>query len=333
MCDQFDDPTKWIKANPGLGTICRTGYVRERIDLAKKMPSAMNDVLQLNGCMWTESNTSWANMAAWNTLCLRASLTVEQFKGRSASVAMDAANKVDVTSLVAVFEAEPGAGKLNPEELDIAAQAALAEAVGGAEALQGDATLKDAIRQLSASGYVCFHRAFVPRAMVDNARAANHELYQKWDRAGKLIVTPGGRTDFGRIMEELAAWRRLFTISRFSFDPKEMSYFVQQLQVQPWCDFPLVEVLQSPQMISQPMKELEALINCGLMQHDGDPVLTWMLGNVVQKTAHGGGPRKYYFPGRENDENKIDGAASLIMALDGMLRSPEQEAAPSVMFL
>lgn len=336
-CDSFENPATWIKANPGLGTICRTGYVRERVAHGKAMPSELNDVLQLNFCMWTESNTSWANMAAWNSVCLRPGLRIEQFAGRKASVAMDAANKVDATSLVAVFEAQPGSGKLDPAALDLAAQAALVAAVGGAESIQGAETLSDklasTVGELAAAGYVCFHLCFVPRAMVQNARTSNYDKYMKWDREGKLIVTEGASTNFHRIMQELAKWRALFPFKRFSYDPKEMSYFVQELQVQPWCDFPLFEVLQSPQMISQPMKTLEALIGCGLMGHDGDEVLAWMLGNVVQKTAQGGGPRKYYFPGRENDENKIDGAASLIMALDGMLRTGETQGDPGIVFL
>jgi phage terminase large subunit-like protein len=325
------DEASMIKDNPGLGTICRPGYVRERVATAKAMPSELNDVLQLNLCMWTESNRSWANMAAWSTACHRPNLRLEDCAGRSASVAMDAANKVDCTSLVALFEAEPGSGRLDPAALDLAAQTALAAAVG--ESIQGADTLADRIRALAAAGYVCFHRCFVPRAMVENSTAANFELYSKWARAGKLIVTEGARTDFGRIMQELAAWRALFPIRRFSFDPREMSYFVQVLQMEPWCDFPLVEVLQSPQMISQPMKELEALINCGLIGHDGDEVLAWMLGNVIQKTAQGGGPRKYYFPGREADENKIDGAAALIMALDGLLRQEAPAGEAGVVFV
>jgi phage terminase large subunit-like protein len=134
-------------------------------------------------------------------------------------------------------------------------------------------------------------------------------------------------------MEELARWRGLFPISRFGFDPREMSYFVEQLQQQAWCDFPIVEVTQSPVMISQPMKELEALINSGLMCHSGDPVLAWMMGNVVQKSTNTGSQTKYYFPARPNDHSKIDGAAALIMALDGALRSPAPVGEAGVFFL
>lgn len=335
-CDDWQNPATWIKANPGLGTILLRRYLEERVDLAKKMPSEMNDVLQLNFCQWTDTDVGWANMYAWNNRCRREGLRIEDYAGRTGSVAMDAANKVDITSLVVVFEAKPGSGKLDPAQLDIAAQTALAAAAGDSlEAQVADvnpaATLADVIREIAAAGYVCFHRAFVPADMVANSTQRNHELYRQWERAGRLIVTPGARTDFGRIEEELRAWRALFKFSRFSFDPRELAYFAQRIAV--WADFPIVEVTQSPQMISQPMKELEALICAGLMGHDGDPVLTWGVGNVIQKTASSGNLTKYYFPGRATAEGKIDPAASLIMALDGALRVPEPQGEPGLMFL
>lgn len=48
--------------------------------------------------------------------------------------------------------------------------------------------------------------------------------------------------------------------------------------------------------------------------HDGDPVLAWMMSNVVLKESRGG-PMKYYYPTKTSAENKIDGAVALIMAV------------------
>jgi hypothetical protein len=53
--------------------------------------------------------------------------------------------------------------------------------------------------------------------------------------------------------------------------------------------------------------------------HDGDPVLAWMLGNVV---GHYDAKENVY-PRKERPENKIDGAVALIMALGRhMVREP-----------
>ena len=37
--------------------------------------------------------------------------------------------------------------------------------------------------------------------------------------------------------------------------------------------------------MSDPMKELEAAIESGRFHHDGNPIMTWCIGNVVGKTC------------------------------------------------
>ena len=59
------------------------------------------------------------------------------------------------------------------------------------------------------------------------------------------------------------------------------------------------------------MKSLEALVLQKKLQHDSDPVLTWMASNVV---AHLDAKDNIY-PRKERPENKIDGVVALIMAL------------------
>ena len=61
------------------------------------------------------------------------------------------------------------------------------------------------------------------------------------------------------------------------------------------------------------MKELEAIIYDGKIRFNGDPVLTWMMSNVIRKQSQGS--VKYYYPSKERDNQKIDGVVALIMAL------------------
>jgi phage terminase large subunit-like protein len=77
--------------------------------------------------------------------------------------------------------------------------------------------------------------------------------------------------------------------------------------------------------MSQPMKELEALVYSKGIWHDGDPVLGWMLGNVVKKQGRNTGPVKYYYPTKERNSAKIDGAISLIMAVGRAMLHTEHE--------
>lgn len=66
------------------------------------------------------------------------------------------------------------------------------------------------------------------------------------------------------------------------------------------------------------MKELEAALASGRFHHDGDPVLSWMVSNVVVKED----ARDYLFPRKQREESKIDGAVALLMALGRAMVAP-----------
>jgi phage terminase large subunit-like protein len=75
------------------------------------------------------------------------------------------------------------------------------------------------------------------------------------------------------------------------------------------------------------MKELEALIYSQKIRSNGDPVLNWMMGNVVKKKGRNAGPIKTYYPTKERNENKIDGPVALIMAVrQAMLKGVPQRS-------
>ncbi len=338
-CDDWKDLGLLAKANPGLGTILDRDYVRSRIALAQRMPSKKSNVLQLNVCFWTQSNNGWLDMSSWRDRCTRAKLLLGDFLGKDCFLGMDAANRVDATCLVLLFCIDPGAGALDPAKLSDVVKEVLKEANAVVDGEEGaEENLAALNTQLSSAGYALFLRTYVPEDMATNQSQANHEAYQQWSstgpaadpRIGKLngpwlIVTPGAITDFARLLDDLRLIGEMFTVRRLQADPRELGYLLQKaaeflgLEV-------VVQVTQGPTMISQPMKYFEGLNAAGLLHHDGNPVLDWMLGNVEQKTTKAGGSLKYYYPVKPSADKKIDAAPSAFMALDGALRSPANPA-------
>jgi phage terminase large subunit-like protein len=77
---------------------------------------------------------------------------------------------------------------------------------------------------------------------------------------------------------------------------------------------------------SEPMKQLDGLIRAGKIEHDGDPVMTWMVGNVV---AYEDAKRNVY-PRRENRQSKIDGVVALLSALARDMAAPSESSEISV---
>jgi phage terminase large subunit-like protein len=74
---------------------------------------------------------------------------------------------------------------------------------------------------------------------------------------------------------------------------------------------PVLEYRPTVLNFSEPMKQVDAYIRSGLLRHSGDPVMTWMMSNVVAKEDK----KDNVYPNKERPEAKIDGAVSLIMAM------------------
>lgn len=173
------------------------------------------------------------------------------------------------------------------------------------------------------TGWALFCKHYLPEDTIELPQNAH---YRKWrdDDHGWLTQTDGARTDLKRIEDDIKDAAKMFNVQALCFDQKEANYLITN--VQEWASFDCVDVPQAPSHMSEPMKEMEALITAGQLKHCGDPVLTWMMGNVVKKQGRGGGPIKSYYPTKQKDKNKIDGVVAAIMALSrAMLAKPEPE--------
>ena len=72
-----------------------------------------------------------------------------------------------------------------------------------------------------------------------------------------------------------------------------------------------IEIPQTVNFLSEPMKEIEALVKSGNLVHDNNPVMNWMIGNVVCRVDL----KDNVFPRKEGEENKIDGAVAMITGM------------------
>lgn len=175
-------------------------------------------------------------------------------------------------------------------------------------------------------GFVVFGKYYLPEETVN---LAGNDHYVKWVKEGYITETEGARTDFRYIEDDLKEINSVCPIIELCFDPREASYLIQN--VQEWASFECIEIPQGPAQMSEPMKELEAVIYSGQFWFDGDPVLTWMMGNVVKKQGKSSGPVKYYYPTKERAQNKIDGPVAVIMAMSRAMVAEDPE--PSIMVI
>ena len=153
--------------------------------------------------------------------------------------------------------------------------------------------------------YYVFGTYYAPRAAL--LKSGNSQ-YDGWETLGYLKVTDGAVTDFNQIEADILEDCSRFRVKSVAYDPWQATQLATRLSDN---DVPMVEYRNTVQNMSDPMKWLEALVQDKRLIHEGDPALTWMMGNVVAKRDF----KDNVFPRKEVYENKIDGAVALIMAL------------------
>jgi phage terminase large subunit-like protein len=160
-----------------------------------------------------------------------------------------------------------------------------------------------------------FGRYYLPQSAIDGSR---HAAYRGWAAKGWITATPGDVIDFAVIEADIMNYTSRFQVRTIGYDPWQATQLATRLKEQ---GASIVEFRQTVANFSEPTKELEALMRSEKIAHDGNPALSWMIGNVV---GHYDAKDNVY-PRKERAENKIDGAIALIMAI-GLISVPDNSA-------
>ncbi len=136
-----------------------------------------------------------------------------------------------------------------------------------------------------------------------------------WARQGYVQVTDGDITDFDVVAEDLRQLCRNFDVQEIAFDPALSMYFAGKLIEE---GLPLVEITQRALFFTPPLIQVENLVLEKKLRHDGNPVMTWMVSNLVVKVSKFNELRQ---PTKERPENKIDGPIAMLMALGRALNN------------
>jgi phage terminase large subunit-like protein len=161
--------------------------------------------------------------------------------------------------------------------------------------------------------YYVFGQYYLPEAAVTDGR---NSQYAGWEIEGRLTTTPGDVLDFDTVRADLMEDSRRFAVKEIAYDPWQALQLAQQLTAD---GASCVEYRNTVANFSAPMKEIDALVRSGRLHHSADPVLGWMVSNVVCHVD----AKENIYPRKERPENKIDGVVALIMALGRAMQGEE----------
>lgn len=141
--------------------------------------------------------------------------------------------------------------------------------------------------------------------------------YVEWLQQGFLRVTPGERIDYDFIRADINEAAARFNIQEIGFDPWNATQIGTQLDGD---GLVMVEVRQGYPRLSEPSKELEALLAARKLRHNGHPVLRRHAAYAACEEDAQGNIK----PSKARSKDRIDGIVALIIGLSRLIVHRDQ---------
>ena len=151
---------------------------------------------------------------------------------------------------------------------------------------------------------------FIPQNIIDKKVIEDKIPYDKWQKLGWLRTSEGNKVNY----TDVSNWF-IEQVEKYELRPLWVGY--DSWNAQYWCEemknygFDMVEVRQGAKTMSEPMKELKALLMDKAINYNNNPILKWCLSNLSIKADENENIR----PTKDHYTQRIDGAVSLIDAM------------------
>ena len=287
--DDWRLESSWVKANPNWDASIDQDLFRMEAAEAIQTASKENNFKTKKLNVWCNADVAWMQMSAWDG-CANPELADVDFEGEPCVLGLDLATKIDIAAR----------SKLLFRDWPV-----------GVDELTQEPKYE--------RHFYLFMEFFLPEAQIE---ASKNSQYAGWAKEGWIRTTPGNVIDFEAVKSTLRVDRTNHQVREVAFDKWQAQQLANEMTAE---GMVMVEVGQNVQSFSAPMKELEALVLQGRFHHDGNPVMRWMISNVV---CHRDAKDNIY-PRKEKPENKIDGPVATIMSLNRAMLAPPQYEPPA----
>lgn len=311
--DRWNDEACWPKANPSLGVSVKIDKLREAAMKAENDPSALNSFLRKHLNVWTSQDVRWMPPDKWaacnsagplgKPVELRAA-AITKLLGRSCIGALDLSENVDLSAFILLF---PPTKKI----VDRIARPQTREQQFRREPVVYD----EVVMQEEDPKWSVLCWFWVPNDNIDERTQKDRVHYDVWKREKFLQDMPGKSNNHERIRDTILALRQQYKIEAIGYD----GWYAQWISAKLVEDgMKMHEVRMGFKTMSEPMKQLMAMVLEKRLEHYGDPVLAWNASNVAADMDAAGGIK----PDKEKSKEKIDGVVSLIMAMAVVCAQP-----------
>jgi len=290
-CDNWLDEAVWIKANPGLGTILQKDYIHKQVKQGLEIPATRNLILRLNFCIWTQSEERFIAPEQWRACS----------GDEVASLGMPSTSSAWFNYMLLFLK-----GMFCYGGLDLGAvndMSCLALYFPKQKNL-----LKDVLMLWT----------WAPKDVEHHRILKERFGYNEWVADGFLKLVSGPVTDYPAIREDIKQINRDYFIHEIAFDRRYAFQLQQELSDD---GITMVEHGQGTADMTGPIKEFQRRILGREFMHGSNPILTFMVDNLVVK-SDGKGNLTCVKPDNPKSPRKIDGAVASIMAMGRAAANP-----------
>lgn len=177
-------------------------------------------------------------------------------------------------------------------------------------ALKTDLTAISIIFPNELGGIDVFSKHYIPEDTLTTATTEQQHLYRKWEQNDFINITSGAVVDFNKLEEDLKELCQTFDVQHVAYDPWQMRQLAMKLESD---GLPMIEIAQRKSNLSEPAKELEAMLLSKTLRYNGDSVFAWCCANAYAETDQ----YENFTIKKENKQspNKIDSVIACITAL------------------
>ncbi len=144
-----------------------------------------------------------------------------------------------------------------------------------------------------------------------------------WLDNGDIKTTPGNGIDFKQVKLDIVEMCKPYCPVEIGYDSRFCTELAQSLLGD--YDLPMVEVNQSPRVLSESLKDIATGIVGDKFKHDGNDCASWQIGNATAKEMDGGLIKLVKPQGKDATLAKVDFVAALSMSHNRMLFNEEED--------
>lgn len=305
-CDDWTNPAVWPKVAPALGIVIQPKYLQDALTTALTIPSEYALKRRLNFCIWTETHQTWISSDRWDA-CRVPAVHDANPQLLTCAAGLDPSSTLDLTAFVVALRIDDAPSAAEPETVEIDGMDEAGERVKLAFRLN-------------------FHVELVPFFWIPKdtllERVRTERIpYDVWERAGKLIATPGPAIDHNAIYDFIVkdAWKR-FRIQQLGMDENHGRFLFLKLRDEGRLGKDALVSVGQAKKLSEAFKFIEILVAHRRLRHDGHPVLAWTFANAEPQRDRLGA----LWIDKPSDTKRIDGAVATAMAIKQLMALPSK---------